>query len=211
MLVAVSACQPQGGARPSTTHEAEGTIRSAREAWNAAFARRDTAALAAQWAQDGELISGAGRWRGRDEIVREFYAGLFQYRPDITFTREPTRIEGHEGAGLVYELGSWVERWWCQRWCQKARRLRARVRRRPVPNSLRFARAGALVLGKLPADQAPGSAHGRIQRCSLRSSPSRSAARTCSPRSGLTLRGSWRQGEGRWEVFHKRTNVRLCA
>jgi len=31
--------------------------------------------------------------------------------PDITFTHEPTRIEGHEGAGLVYELGSWVERW----------------------------------------------------------------------------------------------------
>jgi hypothetical protein len=113
MLVAVSACQPHGGvlARPSTTREAEGTIRSAREAWNGAFARRDTAALGAQWAQDGELIGGAGRWRGRDEIVRGFYAGLFQYRPDITFTREPTRIEGHEGAGLVYELGSWVERW----------------------------------------------------------------------------------------------------
>jgi ketosteroid isomerase-like protein len=106
-------CQPHGLAPPrsSSTGEAEGTIRSAREDWNAAFARRDTAALAAQWAPEGELIGGAGRWRGRDEIVRAFYAGLFQYRPDITFTREPTRIEGHEGAGLVYELGSWVERW----------------------------------------------------------------------------------------------------
>jgi ketosteroid isomerase-like protein len=106
MLVAVSACQPHRGvlARPSATREAEGTIRSAREAWNAAFARRDTVALAAQWAQDGELIGEAGRWRGRGEIVRGFYAGLFQYRPDITFTREPTRIEGHEAQASFMSL-----------------------------------------------------------------------------------------------------------
>jgi ketosteroid isomerase-like protein len=115
MLVAAAAsgCQSYGrvAAPPSSTREAESAIRSARKDWNGAFARRDTATLAAQWAPDGELIGGAGRWRGRDEIVRGFYAGLFQYRPDISFTRQPTRIEGHEGAGLVYELGSWIERW----------------------------------------------------------------------------------------------------
>ena len=74
MLLAASACQPRGGvvAPLSAARDAEGTIRSAREAWNAAFARWDTAALAAQWAQDGELIGGTGRWRGRDEIVRGF-------------------------------------------------------------------------------------------------------------------------------------------
>jgi uncharacterized protein (TIGR02246 family) len=108
-----SACQPHGRvpAPSSSAREAERAIRSARADWNAAFAQRDTAALAAQWAADGELIGGAGRWRGRDEIVRTFYAGLFQYRPDVTFKHEPTRIEGHAGFRLVYELGAWVERW----------------------------------------------------------------------------------------------------
>jgi len=86
-------------------------IKAERDAWNVAFARRDTAALGAQWAPTGTLSTGAGTWQGREEIVREHYASLFSGRPDISFTRTTDRVAGHDGWHLVYETGRWIEKW----------------------------------------------------------------------------------------------------
>jgi ketosteroid isomerase-like protein len=91
--------------------DAERDVRAERAAWNAAFASRDTAVLAEQWAPAGTLSTGAGIWRGREEILREHYLSLFAGRPDVTFAREPERVTGHDGWNLVYETGRWVERW----------------------------------------------------------------------------------------------------
>lgn len=111
-LIAVAACAPKSPPVPQLAHaDAEFAIRAARNAWSLAFVRRDTASLAAQWAPNGVLSTGAGTWRGRDEIVREHYAALFRSRPDITFTRKLQRVEGQDGWQLVSELGAWVERW----------------------------------------------------------------------------------------------------
>jgi ketosteroid isomerase-like protein len=101
---------PSAASAPPTTQTAA-AIRVAREAWNQAFAARDTATLAAQWTPNGILSTGLGTMQGRDVILREHYVSLFHDRPDVTFTRTPREIDGHAAWPIVYEFGDWVETW----------------------------------------------------------------------------------------------------
>lgn len=111
----VPACSAQRGVptapSPRPVAETASAIRAAREAWNRAFAARDTAALAAHWSANGILSTGLGAMQGRDVIVREHYATLFEDRPDVTFTRTPREIDGHAAWPVQYEFGDWVETW----------------------------------------------------------------------------------------------------
>lgn len=115
LTVALSACSAhQGGPTatpPSPVTETAAAIRVAREAWNQAFAARDTAALAAQWTPNGILSTGLGTMQGRDVILREHYASLFDDRPDVTFASTPREIDGHAAWPVMYEYGDWVETW----------------------------------------------------------------------------------------------------
>jgi hypothetical protein len=115
LALGVSACtahQPvQTAVSPPRVTEAAAAIRAAREAWNRAFAARDTAVLAGQWAANGILSTGLGSMQGRDVILREHYVSLFADRPDVTFTRSPREIDGHAAWPIVSEFGDWVETW----------------------------------------------------------------------------------------------------
>ena len=115
LALGILACSaPQRVQTSTTPPPATGpaaAIHAARQAWNQAFAARDTARLAGQWTANGILSTGLGSKQGRDVIIREHYASLFADRPDVTFTRSPREIDGHAAWPVVYEFGDWVETW----------------------------------------------------------------------------------------------------
>jgi uncharacterized protein (TIGR02246 family) len=90
---------------------AEAEIRERREAFNRAIADRDTAALAAIWTDDVDVVTSAGgRISGRD-AYRERFASYFENRPGYTYRREPYRVRVHEPWGVATERGRWRARW----------------------------------------------------------------------------------------------------
>ena len=85
-------------------------IRTARDRWNRAVEKRDTAAFRSLLTDTYHLTSGSGQISGADAAVAA--AGrLFAQRPDVVFEARPTRIRVVADHGLASEYGEWVERW----------------------------------------------------------------------------------------------------
>jgi hypothetical protein len=88
----------------------EEAIRAAREQWNRAVGKRDTAAFRALLSGTYRLTSGYGHIFGQDSAVAGA-ARLFAQRPDLFYEAHPTRIRVMADHGLASEYGEWVERW----------------------------------------------------------------------------------------------------
>lgn len=89
----------------------EAAIRTAREASNAAFAKRDASAAAAWWTEDYSLVTSrnqqlAGRTTGRDDLAAHFAA-----RPDVVYVRTPRQLGFYAPWGMAWESGDWEGRW----------------------------------------------------------------------------------------------------
>lgn len=88
-LCAVSAAadNPQQSPAKQTAEKPsadEAAIRASADEYEKAYAAGDAKALAAQWAEDGELVDAFGRsFKGRDDIEREFEQ-IFADRPGAT-------------------------------------------------------------------------------------------------------------------------------
>ena len=88
----------------------EGPIRSARAAWNAALARRDTVAFRRVLSSTYHATNGFGHLVGPDSAVVRA-AQLLRQRPDLEYVLRPTRIRIVASYGVATEYGEWVEHW----------------------------------------------------------------------------------------------------
>lgn len=101
----------RGAVADTTLREAEAAIRAARARSNAAIARHDTSAIAAEWMPDVHVVSSAGlQLSGRAENARALQA-QFVDRPDVVYVRTPDSLQVYSPWGMAAEFGHWQGSW----------------------------------------------------------------------------------------------------
>lgn len=95
-----------------TPSDSAATVRSRRQQWNQAFAKRDTAVLAALVEDSAVHVSPQFTHVGRPAFLSVFLRALAT-RQQVELTYWPDRVTGCErpNCGIVTEYGRWKESW----------------------------------------------------------------------------------------------------
>ena len=86
-------------------------IRAARDRSNAAIARHDLDAIAAEWMEDVHVLSSTSAQTAGKIANRERMAAQFKNRPDTIYVRKAITIEVYAPWNVASERGEWTGQW----------------------------------------------------------------------------------------------------
>jgi ketosteroid isomerase-like protein len=98
------------GQRPAL-RRAEQEIRAARARSNRGIAAHDTAAIAAEWADDIHLVSSVSQQVAGRAANALAFARQFAERPDVIYVRAPDSVRVWLPWGMAAEYGRWRGKW----------------------------------------------------------------------------------------------------